>query len=217
MAKIGIIGATGMTGSAIYKEALAHGQKPTALVRNATKAKQLLGDKAKIIEKDAFALTKGNLRNFDVIVDAFATSPDHAKDHVKLAQQLVDRAGETGPRLYFILGAGSLIAGADGHLAVDDIKKIPGSEKWIAVPEAQKQELDFLKTVHHVNWVGTSPAMKYVEGPASEQILMEVDHLLKNDHGESITTSGTMAKAVVSEIMNPAHHNMRFTVANGIR
>lgn len=206
-----------MTGSAIYKEALAHGQKPTALVRNGAKAKKMFGDKAKIIEKDAFDLTAGDLRNFDVVVDAFATSPDQADDHVKLAKQLVDRASKNGPRLYFILGAGSLIAGADGHLAVEDIKKVPGSDKWIAIPEAQKKELDFLKTVDTVDWVGTSPAMKYVEGPASEQILMEVDHLLKNDHGKSITTSGTMAKAVVSEIMTPAHHNMRFTVANGIR
>lgn len=215
MAKIGIIGATGMAGSAIYQEALAHGQKPTALVRNAAKAKKMLGDDAKIIEKNAFDLTSGDLKDFDVVVDAFATSPDHASDHVKLAKQLVDRASADGPRLYFILGAGSLIAGADGHLAVEDIKKVPGSEKWIAIPEEQKKELDYLKTVDSVNWVGTSPAMQFVKGPAAEHILMEVDHLLKNDQGKSVTTSGTMAKAVISEIMTPAHHNMRFTVANG--
>lgn len=217
MAKIGIIGATGMTGSAIYKEALAHNQKPTALVRNAAKAKKMFGDQAKIIEKDAFDLTADDLKEFDVVVDAFATTPDKASDHVKLAKKLVSLATKDGPRLYFILGAGSLIAGADGHLAVEDIKKVPGSDKWIAIPEEQKKELDYLRTVDSVNWVGTSPAMQYVEGPASEQILMEVDHLLKNDRGESKTTSGTMAKAVISEIMNPAHHNMRFTVANGLR
>lgn len=40
------------------------------------------------------------------------------------------------------------------------------------------------------------------------------DHLLRNDAGESYTTAGTMAKAMVAEILHPAHHRECFTVAN---
>jgi len=87
--KIAIIGATGMAGQAIYKEAIARGHDVTGIVRNAEKAKELLGDQAKLLLKDALSLQKEDLTHFEVVVNAFATAPNMAYQHVDLAAKLV--------------------------------------------------------------------------------------------------------------------------------
>ncbi|CAM4348811.1 NAD(P)H-binding [Weissella hellenica] len=75
MTKVGIIGATGMAGSATFKAAIAAGLDVTAIVRSTDKAKETLGSDIAVIEKDAFDLTKADLEQFDVVVNAFATAP----------------------------------------------------------------------------------------------------------------------------------------------
>lgn len=129
MIRVGIIGASGMAGSAIYK--LASTKKDlnvTGIVRNESKARKILGDDANLISGDIFALNDSLLSRFDVIVDAYGTSPENADRQVKLAEKLVVLARKQKIRLIFILGAGSLKTGKDKHLFVDDIEKMPGAE-----------------------------------------------------------------------------------------
>lgn len=210
--KIGIIGATGKAGSAIYKDAIRRGHDATAIVRDKSKALELLGDKATILEKDAFALTREDLDKFDVIVNSFATEPSKAYKHIDLAAKLVAMFRETKtPRLFFILGAGSLRTGDDKHLFVEDIRKLPGSEAWVSIPENQLKELLFLKEVDNVNWVGVSPSAKFEQGEKKDFILGKDELLIASD-GSSQTTTGTMAAAILDEIENPTHHQERFTV-----
>ena len=96
MLKLGIISATGKAGSELYQEAQASGQiEVTAIVRKANKAREMFGDQVKVIEKDAFDLTKMDLADFDVIVDAFATSPDKSYLQVDLTAKLVSFFRET--------------------------------------------------------------------------------------------------------------------------
>lgn len=216
MSKIGIIGATGMAGSATFKEAVAAGLDVTAIVRNAAKAKEMLGSDSQILEKDAFELTQEDLAGFDVIVNAFSTAPAKAYRHVDLAAHLVRLLRECGsPRVLFILGAGSLHTGSDHHLVVEDIRKMPGADAWVATPENQLSELHFLQEVKNVNWVGISPGASFVAGPAAEKILYGENELLADATGKSETTAGTMAKVIVKEILEPSHEKERFTVANG--
>ena len=104
MTKVGVIGATGMAGSEIFKEAQKAGLEVTAIVRNSSKAKELLGDNIEILEKDAFELSKNDLANFDVLVNAFSTAPSQAYQHVDLAAHLIHLSRDTDqPRLIFIL------------------------------------------------------------------------------------------------------------------
>src|SRR5699024_11720151 len=80
MIRVGIIGASGMAGSAIYK--LASTKKDlnvTGIVRNESKARKILGDDANLISGDIFALSDSLLSRFDVIVDAYGTSPEDRK------------------------------------------------------------------------------------------------------------------------------------------
>jgi len=208
--KVGIIGATGNAGAAIFKEAQQRGHEVVAIVRNAAKAKEQLGENSLIIEKDAFSLAQSDLQDFDVIIDAFATSPDQAYLHVDLATKLVAFFREQKTRLFFILGAGSLL-NEQGERNINDLKKAPGSESWIAIPENQLDEYLFLQTVKNVDWVGISPGNLFQAGEAVPAISGK-DHLLFNDQKQSVTSSGTLAKAIIDEIETPQQHNTRFTV-----
>ncbi|WP_312499830.1 NADH-flavin reductase, partial [Enterococcus sp.] len=163
-----------------------------------------------IIEKDAFSLAQSDLQDFDVIIDAFATSPAQAYLHVDLATKLVAFFREQKTRLFFILGAGSLL-NEQGERNINDLKKAPGSESWIAIPENQLDEYLFLQTVKNVDWVGISPGNLFQAGEAVPAISGK-DHLLFNDQKQSVTSSGTLAKAIIDEIETPQQHNTRFTV-----
>ncbi|WP_068400231.1 NAD(P)-dependent oxidoreductase [Kribbia dieselivorans] len=211
--RVGIIGATGMAGSDIYREAVSRGHEVTAIVRNGERATAELGSGAQVLARDAFTLTADDVAGFDVLVNAFAIAPDDAHRHVDLAQHLVSIAGASSPRLVFILGGGSLFSGEDKHLHVEDIRKMPGAEAWVNIPVQQLKELEYLRTVEDVTWVGVSPQAMFAAGPATTPKLGTDEIMLAAD-GQSHTSSGTLAIAVLDEIENPAHQNTRFTVSD---
>lgn len=208
--KIAIIGATGKAGQDLFKEATRRGHETTAIVRNAKKAKELLGANIKIIEKDVFSLNHDDLRNFDAIVIAYATEPTRAYLQVDLTTKLISFFRNTEkPHLIFILGAGSLQTGADKHLFVDDLK----NEFWHNASVQQVKQLKFLREVENVNWTGVSPSVIFEPGPA-KNILLGKDDLLYNAEGQSRVSTGTMAVAILNEIEKPAYIRQRFTVAD---
>ncbi|MBP2058719.1 putative NADH-flavin reductase [Lactobacillus colini] len=214
MRKIGIIGASGMAGSEIYKLASQQAEfEVTGIVRNKSKAESLLGSDASLLIGDILTMDDSLLEKFDVIVDAFATSPDKASEQISLAQKLVALAKRAKTRLIFILGAGSLHTGEDSHLVVEDIAKLDGSDAWINTPRQQLKELEYLSSVDDIDWLGISPSMEFEAGDATDYVIGK-DELLFNDQHESIVTSGTMAKLVVSEILSPKHSKERITVVN---
>lgn len=214
MQKVGIIGASGMAGSAIYKLA---SQQPelevTGIVRNRAKAEKVLGSDANLLIGNILDMNDSLLEKFDVIVDAFGTSPEKAADQVTLAKKLITIAKRNKARVIFILGAGSLYTGEDHHLVVEDIAAMDGADAWINTPRQQLKELEFLNNIDDVDWLGISPSMLFEAGPATDYIVGE-DELLYNAENESKVTSGTMAKLVVSEILNPEHSQERITIVN---
>lgn len=214
MIKVGIIGASGMAGRAIYKLAATKPElEVTGIVRHESKAREVLGPDANLISGDIFALNDSLLSRFDVIVDAFSTDPKNADRQVKLAEKLVTLARKNKIRLIFILGAGSLKTGEDRHLFVDDIAKMPGADEWINTPKQQLKELEYLETVVDVDWLGISPSATFEAGEETDYILGQ-DDLLFDDQHESRVSSGTMARLVVNEILHPEHHQERITIIN---
>src|SRR5690606_16664875 len=108
------------------------------------------------------------------------------------------------------LGAGSLVTGADRHLVVEDIRKAPGSEAWIAIPENQLGQLRYLQGVDNVNRVGVPPSSNFVPGDDTGAVLGE-DELLVAADGSSQVTTVTLATVILDEIENPRHQRERFT------
>jgi len=120
---------------------------------------------------------------------------------------------QDSPRLVFILGAGSLTNPATGELAIEDIRKVPGAEAWINIPAQQLRQLDYLRTVDSADWVGVSPQMVFAPGRATTPKLGR-DEVMTAADGESRTSTGTMAVAILDELQSPAHLNTRFTVSD---
>ena len=211
---IGIIGATGRAGSEIAKEAISRGMQVTAFVRSADKAKEILGDKVTPIQKDAFEIQKKDIEHLDVVVDAFATRDmGKAYQHVDLAAKLIELVqGQAEPRLFFILGAGSLETG-DGHRLIDRLEKMPNNESFISIPREQFKEYQLLMNTKKVNWVAISPSANFVPG-AQKDYEIGVNELMKNAAGKLEVTTGTVAKVIIDEIAEPKHQNERFTVVN---
>ncbi|MGK4063405.1 hypothetical protein AB0Y39_04920 [Weissella paramesenteroides] len=75
--------------------------------------------------------------------------------------------------------------------------------------------MNFLKDVKNVNWTGISPGQLFVPGELATKILYGKDNMLFDEQGRSQTTSETMAKAIIDEIITPAHKQERFIVTNG--
>jgi putative NADH-flavin reductase len=213
--KITVVGATGTAGSQIVKEALSRGHEVTAIARTEEKLAALGADaNLTIIAKDAFDLTKEELATADVVVHALSMSPDKAYLQTDLATRWVSYFRETeSPRLFFVLGAGSLVTGEDKHFVIEDIRPLPDSDAWIAIPQNQFYELNFLRDVHNVDWVGVSPGFIFQAGDNEEFILGE-DELLFSENGESVTDSRALGIAIVDEIENRNFVNKRFHVVN---
>lgn len=213
-----VIGATGMAGSAFVQAAVAQGMAVIANGRNADKltALQKQYSAIQILAKDAFQLELTDFADSDVIIDAFATTPEKAYLHVDLATRLVSQFRENKKvRLGFILGAGSLLIGNDQHVLLSDIEQSANTNAETAIPHYQYQELEFLQLVDNVDWFGISPGLNFVPGPKDQQILTGDNKLMFNQQGQSQTTAGTMATALTQEIWQPTHHQQRFTVIDG--
>jgi len=214
--KIGVIGATGMAGSAITEDAVKRGFDVTAIVRNIKKAEDEFGDQIHYFEKDAFTLTYDEIKDFDVVVDAFAPSDKNLADkHIVLATNLMKMVqGDDKPRLGFILGASSLNIG-NGKQLLDRLMEMPDADDWIATPKAQFEEYRMLLHSNGVNWFAVSPSSTFEAGELTDYTIGAND-LLKNKNGKSIVYSKTLAKVFVDEIETPKHINERFTVVSEI-
>ena len=177
MTKLLIIGATGMTGHSLVSEAVSNGFSVIANGRNLDKLNALNNEfkDIKILEKDAFDITFSDLEDVDVIIDAFATSPDKAYLQIDLAAHLVALLRNSNKRIGFILGAGSLYTDeSKTQLTYDLIAADDSTKPWRATPENQLYELEFLRRVKNVNWFGVSPASNFVTGAKSDNILVGV-------------------------------------------
>ena len=209
--KIGIIGATGHVGQAIYKEAVAKNNEVTAIVRDAKKGQKLFGADAKVLEKDALALTYSDLKGFDYVVDAFA-SPK-AYQHIDVATNLITMFREnTATKLVFIIGASTLLDD-DGQPMIDTVLKKYAGQPWIDAPVQQSHEFEYLKWIDNVDWIAATPQNELIEGPKTN-FKIGGDHPMVNKDGKETTTIGNFAAAIVQEMTDPKRIRQRFSVVD---
>lgn len=203
-----------MAGSALFEEGKKRNHDVTAIVRNETKARERLGADAKLlVVKDVFDLTREDLAASDVVINAYAPPVTEAYYHIDFAAKLVHLfRGTEQPRLFFILGAGSLLD-KNGELALKMLERIPEAASFIETPRNQVHELELLKWTENINWVGVSPSLQFIPGEAATPLIGK-DHLLFGKNGEAVTTNKTMAVAIFDEIEHPRFIRERFTVAN---
>jgi len=210
--KIGIIGATGKSGSKISAEALIRGHEVIPLVRNASKLTE--SKDSRYIEKDLYDLDFDDIKELDVVVDAFNAPQGKEELHQTSLAHIVSLIqGHDAPRLIVVGGAGSLYIDDTNTTRLMDTATFPEEAKPTALNMAKAFEL--LSQTEDINWTYLSPSAFFnPEGKRTGNYQLGQDTLLTNSEGESEISYADFALALVDEIENQQFINQRITVCS---
>lgn len=209
--KIAVIGATGKQGSLVVSEALKQGYEVTAIVRDKNK---ITDSKVKVLEKDLFNLGYEDIKDYEVIVDAFgAWTPETLELHQTSLKHLADILAGKPNRLLVVGGAGSLYVDPEKTIRLMDTPEFPDMFKPLA--SNMGQAFDVLKVRNDVNWTYLSPSANFdAEGKRTGSYKLGQDNLIVNSAGESYISYADYAIALVDEIKNKAYVGKRFTAVS---
>lgn len=206
--KIGIIGASGKAGNLILKEAVSRGHEVTAIVRDKSKLKDM---NVAVIEKDILDLTQDDIKNFEVVVNAFGAPIGEEQAHVDAGHALIEALKGTDTRAIIVGGAGSLFVDENKTVRVMETAEFPDLFKPTA--KGQARNLQELQETSDITWTFISPSAEFdADGKRTGSYQSGNDQLLFNSKGESYISYQDYAIAVLDEIENPKHINERFTV-----
>ncbi|MBS3681285.1 NAD(P)-dependent oxidoreductase [Ornithinibacillus massiliensis] len=206
--KIGIIGASGKAGNLILKEAVSRGHEVTAIVRDKSKLKDT---NVAVIEKDILDLTQDDIKNFEVVVNAFGAPIGEEQAHVDAGHALIEALKGTDTRAIIVGGAGSLFVDENKTVRVMETAEFPDLFKPTA--KGQARNLQELQETSDITWTFISPSAEFdADGKRTGSYQSGNDQLLFNSKGESYISYQDYAIAVLDEIENPKHINERFTV-----
>ena len=205
--KIAVVCANGKAGKLIVQEAVNRGLDVTAVVRsdNATAAQ-------KVLKKDLFDLTAADVKDFDVVIDAFgAWTEDTLPLHSTSLKHLCDILSGTDTRLLVVGGAGSLYVNPEHTMCVADGPDFPAIFKPLAA--AMAKALDELRQRTDVKWTYISPAGDFqAEGERTGKYLLGGEELTLNSKGESIISYADYAIAMVDEAIKGNNIQKRISV-----
>lgn len=205
--KIAVVCANGKAGQLIVKEAKDRGLDVTAVVRGENRT-----EADKVIIKDLFELKTEDLKDFDVVVDAFgAWAPEKLSQHSTSLKHLCDILSGTDIRLAVVGGAGSLYVNPEHTLQVMDGPDFPDIFKPLA--RAQGKALEELRERNDVKWTFVSPAGDFrAEGERTGKYILGGEELILNSKGESVISYADYAIAMVDEITKGNHIRERISV-----
>lgn len=205
--KIAVVCANGKAGQLIVKEAVERGLDVTAVVRGENKTAA-----EKVIKKDLFDLTAEDLKDFDVVADAFgAWAPEVLPQHSTSLKHLCDILSGTDTRLVVVGGAGSLYVNPEHTAQVMDGPDFPDIFKPLA--QAQGKALDELRLRNDVKWTFISPAGDFrADGERTGKYILAGEELTLNSKGESVISYADYAIAFVDEITKGNHIKQRINV-----
>lgn len=216
--KIVLLGATGFVGSALLKEALDRGVEVTAIVRNPAKVK---------IESPLLTVVKGDVtdpeviasvaKGADAIVSAYNpgwANPRLYEETLENYPKILEGAKKAGvKRVLIVGGAGTLFVKPGIRLI--DTGTLP--ESWIpGVKSLGEFYLNTLTKENEHDWVFLSPAANLGNlqpGTRTGHYRVGKDDMIVDEKGDSFISVEDYAKAMIDELLEPKHHQERFTVA----
>ena len=206
--KVAVVAASGKAGRKIVAEAANRGIKVTAFVRRAVE----VAGANKIVVKDIFDLTAGDLNGFDAVVDAFgAWTPETLPQHSTTLKHLCDLLSGTDIRLLIVGGAGSLYTNPEHTAQVMDAPNFPDSFKPLAA--AQGKALNELRARDDVKWTFISPAADFqADGEKTGKYIVAGEEFTLNSAGESVISYADYAVAMIDEILSGSNIQKRISV-----
>ncbi len=206
--KITVVCAAGKQGQKLVEEALNRGHNVKAVVRK----KSAVPAGAEVLEKDLFDLTLNDLKDSDVVIDAFgAWTEETLPQHSTSLKHLCDILSGTNIRLLIVGGAGSLYINPEHTLCVSDGPDFPEIFKPLAA--AMAKALVELRQRNDVKWTYLSPAGDFqADGARTGRYILGGEELTLNSKGESMISYADYAIAMIDEAENGKHIQQRFSV-----
>jgi uncharacterized protein len=200
--KVALIGATGFVGQHILNEALSRNHEVTALVRNPSHVAQASGLIAKALNVHNSEEVTSQLVKHDAVIVSLSYEGLNIDSFIRA----VKASGV--PRLLVVGGAGSLEVAP--NVQVVDTPNFP--EEWKATALAARDLLNALRGERELDWTYLSPSAFLEPGERTGKFRLGTDQLLLNDKGESRISNQDYAVALIDELENPKHNQVRFTV-----
>ena len=201
-----VIGANGKAGRRIVEKALKAGHQVTGVVRREGAIEGI-----PTIVKDALQLTKQELTQFDVVVNATsAFTPDTYHLPADLTLLLVKALANTNTRLIAIGGAGSLYVDEDHTIQLNDTPEFP--PEFLVRSKTHGKSDVILRKFSNVDWtMFTPPPILDAEGPESNDHILGNENIIVNKEGKPYISYDTFAQILVDEISNHKFSRQRFT------
>lgn len=205
--KILVVCSNGRVGRLVVKEAVERKLNVTGVARGDNKSIA-----PNFIQKDLMDLNSDDIKDFDVIVDAFGVwSEEDQYLHIDTLKHLSDLVANTSTRLIVVGGAGSLYLDSSHTRQVQDSPDFPDAFKPLA--SNMGKALDKLRLRSDVNWTYISPAADFqAEGRKTGKYLLGGEEFFTNDSGVSMISYADYAIALVDEIENKKFNNTRISV-----
>lgn len=197
--RILVLGASGMVGSRISKEAKLRGHFVTGASRKGDV--QVDANSSESLVK---AIKKVDCQVLVVAMGPSRTDPDAPK-LVETYKSIIAAARETNVKVFFVGGAGTLLAREGGPLQME-VPEFPDFVK----PEAQAHldALEYLRTVDDVVWTSLAPAPMIQPGERTGAYKLGSEVII----GFTISAED-YAVAALDEIANPKNEKKRFACA----
>ena len=205
--KIAVVCANGKAGRKIVAEALDRNLDVTAIVRGENKSAA-----KKVIVKDILDIKKDDLKDFDVVIDAFgAWTHETLPMHSTTLKNLCDALSGTETRLLIVGGAGSLYINKEHTQQVADTPNFP--EDWKPLANAMAKALSELRTRKDVKWTYISPAADFqADGEKTQEYILVGEEFTLNSKGESVISYADFTVAMIDEATKGSHIQQRISV-----
>ncbi len=205
--KMLVVAANGKAGKLIVEEGIRRGIDVTANVRNENQTVA-----TKVLVKDLFELTKEDVKDFDVVVDAFgAWTEDTLPQHSTSLMHLCDLLSGTEARLLVVGGAGSLYVNAEHTMTLSETEGFPDSFKPLA--NAMALGLSQLRERTDVKWTYVSPAADFqADGERTGSYILSGEEFTLNANNESVISYADYAIAMIDEACDGNHIQQRISV-----
>lgn len=207
--KIAMIGANGNLGTRVTKQALDRGFEVKGFIYNGDTP----DERAEIVEKSLFDVTKEDIADCDVMISAYGSGfkADPALNHKAFLKYIELNAG-TDRHLITIGGAGSLFTDATHTTYSYETPEHPDFLREIS--KNIKLGIDELKNRTDVNWTVVCPSSFFdPEGELTGNYEIGTEgHLLFNEKGESRVTYNDLAQAMLDIAEANTYNQKQITV-----
>ncbi|KRV48563.1 NADH-flavin reductase [Wenjunlia vitaminophila] len=207
--KIAVVGAAGMVGSRVVREAADRGHALVAVFRRDPSAVLPPGVTAAVGDANDRDLMSGLFDGADAVVAATRPAPGNEHTVVTTTTALLDAAATAGARILVVGGAAPLLVpGRPGRLVIDSPEYVP--HQWRSIAAASAAQLDACRA-HPADWVYLSPPAVLEPGRRTGAYRRGTTTLLTGADGTSRISAEDLAVAVLDELEDP-RADRHFTV-----